>query len=186
MINKTKEIIKLLKEGERLQLYPNLQCWIKEITAKNSFKIHVFSNYLSNEIELENVWKKLKSDIAAYFQTALELEVEIWNIYIFFFVSGKVCKELKYEVEQDKYSSRKIIIDEIEIAPDDLEKFEKEIENTLFSKIEIQKLSKNPGEKSFAKLIEEKNPELYKIIKDGDPKKTKEYLERLQEEWGKK
>lgn len=57
------------------------------------------------------MWKKINNIIATYFQSNLNKNVEKWNIYLFFFVVDKVSRDVKYKIEQDKYCSRKIIID---------------------------------------------------------------------------
>lgn len=106
MLIKNNYAIELLKEGEQLELYKNIECWINK---KQNFNIYIFSVVVENEQELNNIWEDMISDIAVYFQAELKKDIERWNIYSVFFVNGKVSKKLKYEIEHDMYSSRKIV-----------------------------------------------------------------------------
>ena len=78
--------------------------------------ISIFSFFFESEKELYDNWEVITSSIAAYYQSELDdetKEFERWNIYIIFFARGNVSNQLKYKIENDKFSSRKIVKDNI-------------------------------------------------------------------------
>lgn len=102
----------------------NLKCW----RYSNEYEIFIFTKVFENEEELVNNWKTINESIAIEFQSILENDVSIWNLYLILFVQGNVKLERKLEIEQDKYSTRKIVKDNFELGR------EKEfIEEKLFS-----------------------------------------------------
>ena len=83
--------------------------------------ISVFAFTFENESELNDNWKKITSSVAAYYQSAFDNEkndFERWNIYILFLVQAPVGSQLKYRIENDKFSSRKIVHDDSTTQPD--------------------------------------------------------------------
>jgi len=79
-------------------------------------EISVFSFLFETEDYLNDNWGKITSSIASYYQSAFENEeneFERWNIYILFLVKNSVGIQLKYKIENDKFSSRKIVVDNI-------------------------------------------------------------------------
>ena len=58
--------------------------------------------------------------------SALDKEIELWNIYILFFTDKPVTSELKYKIEHDHYCARKIVFDYLDfpmgISPEDIQK----------------------------------------------------------------
>jgi len=79
-------------------------------------EISVFSFLFETEDYLNDNWNKITSSIASYYQSAFENEeneFERWNIYILFLVKNSVGIQLKYKIENDKFSSRKIVVDNI-------------------------------------------------------------------------
>ena len=81
--------------------------------------ISVFSFFFESEADLTDKWESITSSIAVNYQSEFEdeeLEFERWNIYILFVVKGRVGSQLKYKIENDKFSSRKIIQDNFEEA----------------------------------------------------------------------
>ncbi|MBD3343179.1 MAG: AAA family ATPase [Candidatus Lokiarchaeota archaeon] len=99
---------------------------IKDIVAVNN-DVDIFLYKILNPLEffcffvkyksarlLEKSWSKLNSSIASYFQSELTNEFQIWNIYIVFACEDDVKKEIKYKIENDRFSSRKIVLDKIE------------------------------------------------------------------------
>ena len=79
--------------------------------------ISIFSFFFESEDALEKNWESITSSIAVNYQSEFEeekQEFERWNIYILFIVKGRVESQLKYKIENDKFSSRKIIQDNVE------------------------------------------------------------------------
>jgi len=85
----------------------NLKCW----KYSNEYEIFIFTKVFENEEELVNNWKTINESIAIEFQSTLENDVSIWNLYLILFVQKNVKLERKLEIEQDKYSTRKIVKD---------------------------------------------------------------------------
>lgn len=87
----------------------NISYW-KEDIAQHS--CHLFVVKIGSEEQLLDLWEKITARIALGFQSNLEQEIEIYNIYLVFFVNNKISKELKYKIEQNKYCCRKLVEDE--------------------------------------------------------------------------
>lgn len=119
-LNKANHIIESLKEKDKNITFENLECWSKE---ENNYNIYIFSIQLENKSKLLQVHEELRDYIAIYFQSQfLEKNVERWNIYQFFFIKDKIDEVTKQLVEQDKFSTRKIIHDGFnkEISDDEI------------------------------------------------------------------
>ncbi|WP_422350756.1 ABC-three component system middle component 1 [Flagellimonas sp.] len=72
---------------------------------------HSFFIDFGNAEALSENWQQIANFIALHFQNKLDDEFQRWNIYLFFRVVGPVGKELKYKIENDTFSSRKVIIE---------------------------------------------------------------------------
>lgn len=72
------------------------------------FYIHV----KAEEDVLAQNWAKITDFIAVHFQTTLNEEFAVWNIYLFFITKKLISKELRFKIENDTFSSRKIVIEE--------------------------------------------------------------------------
>jgi len=74
--------------------------------------ISVFAFTFDDESDLSDNWMKVTSSVAACYQSTFEGEqsdFERWNIYILFLVKTPVGSQLKYKIESNKFSSRKIV-----------------------------------------------------------------------------
>lgn len=60
---------------------------------------------------LTKTWKDFNSYVAAEYMTLIKDEYSKWNFYVFYLSSEYVGKKLKYEIENNKFSSRKIVIE---------------------------------------------------------------------------
>src|SRR5690606_12057740 len=72
--------------------------------------IPAFFINIKDEKILTNQWKAITEFIAIHFQSSLRNEFSVWNIYLFFILEQEVKDDLKYIIENDTFSSRKIII----------------------------------------------------------------------------
>lgn len=72
--------------------------------------IPAFFISITDEITLKDQWRAITELIAIHFQSALRNEFSIWNVYLFFILEQEVKEDLKYIIENDTFSSRKIII----------------------------------------------------------------------------
>lgn len=98
---------------------------LMELAAESGLKLfqnrnnHRISVFISHFGEIEQVganWKKVSNYIASSYQSTLtkkEDEFEKWNIYLLFTCTAAVNKTLRFEIENDKFSSRKIILERL-------------------------------------------------------------------------
>jgi hypothetical protein len=125
-------IIEKLKEKPEFDEISNLKCYAKH---EPDFNMYFFTYYVDQSDLLAEIEETVRDFIAIYFQgLTIEKDVERWNLYIFYFVNGNVKQDLKYKIEQDKFSTRKIVIDKIEDEPDD-EKISELINCELFANV---------------------------------------------------
>ena len=75
----------------------------------------------SSALEEDNLWQKVSEEIALKYQPKLESVYEKWNLYIIYVTSDKISKELKNKIENNKFSSRKIIEDNYSLKLDKCE-----------------------------------------------------------------
>lgn len=76
-------------------------------------KVPVFYIHVKDEEDvLAQNWAKITDFIAVHFQTALIEEFAVWNIYLFFITKKNITKELRFKIENDTFSSRKIVIED--------------------------------------------------------------------------
>lgn len=100
-------IIDSIKDMDQEFSFDNLSCWKKQ---ESNYNIYIFAIQCKNEEELSEVYSPLRDYIALYFQgQLLTKDVERWNIYQVFLVEHQVSKSLELMIEQDKYSTRKIV-----------------------------------------------------------------------------
>lgn len=63
---------------------------------------------------LEN-WRTIQNEVSVYYQPSGDLAP--WNMYIVFFTTESFPVWEKYEIENNKYSARKIIVDKFSETP---------------------------------------------------------------------
>lgn len=80
-------------------------------------KILVCVTKCLSEDELRETWRNYRNDFAVEFQTDDIDEFERWNFYLFYVVDNKnaIDRSLKYEIEHDTISSRKIVVSKDEL-----------------------------------------------------------------------
>lgn len=93
---------------------------ISKYTIENeNWKISVFISIFDEQEFLDMAWKDISNTIASGFQgnlTGKENEFEKWNIYILYICKNDVEKGLKNRIENDKFSSRKIVEDNLKVT----------------------------------------------------------------------
>ena len=93
------------------EAFPNLIFEYDEIEYGG--KVPVFYIHVkAEENALSQNWTKITDFIAVHFQTTLIEEFAVWNIYLFFITKKVISKELRFKIENDTFSSRKIVIEE--------------------------------------------------------------------------
>jgi hypothetical protein len=60
---------------------------------------------------LSKNWKDLNGYLSVNFISNISDDFSKWNFYLFYVESERVAKAVKYEIENNKFSSRKIVID---------------------------------------------------------------------------
>lgn len=174
---KKEEVIKVLKNRSEVFSQFKIDSWVK---TQQNYDINLFTILLDDNNQLSECWEILTNNIAVHFQSLLEKDIEIWNIYVLFVVKGIVDKGLKYKIEQDKYSTRKIVYDNFEVTKNgdyDLA-IQNIIDNKLFGfqlyelKKERKEISIQTGvqdlnieEKNVEEMIKQTDEKLYRIIK---------------------
>lgn len=127
----------LLRDDEKLApLLDNIN--LHDIDIK-LYKRHMEGQYYSwilccgflNADSLLSNWTSIVNGAALYIQAELENAIERYNLYIVFFVNNEVTGELKMQIEQDKYSSRKLIISEP--LPSSTNEINERIDKLLFN-----------------------------------------------------
>ncbi len=82
-----------------------------QAAALNNGIVHCFFTNIPSEIVLKDTWVQISNFIAIKFQNKLDNEFERWNIYLFYRIENQISRDLHYLIENDTFSSRKIIID---------------------------------------------------------------------------
>lgn len=86
------------------------------VTISDSFgigkNILLCTTQCMSEDELRNTWRNIRNHVATKYQIQDIDEFMRWNFYIFYIVEDKnaIDRSLKYEIEHDTISSRKIVV----------------------------------------------------------------------------
>lgn len=107
----------------------------------NGYFIHVICCQFSDVKELENNWEELVTNVADIVQKKLKELIEIFNIYIIFFQVG-IDEFVVDKIEQNKYSSRKLVINQK--MPEDRDELKNIISRKLFE-LDIEKDNSKPN-----------------------------------------
>ncbi|WET67957.1 ABC-three component system middle component 1 [Sphingobacterium sp.] len=89
----------------------------------------VFVRFDSDDL-IQLLWEDISNAIALYYQTKIDTDFERWNLYLFYLSEHKMEKGLKYRIENDPISSRKIVIDDFK-GKLDVEKMEEIISHHI-------------------------------------------------------
>lgn len=98
--------------------FENVTVTYKELEYNG--KIPVFFIRCRSLEELAATWTKLVDAVAFDFQSQLNDDFQIWNIYIFFIKPTSISNELTYnslklKIENDTFSSRKILVEDQDV-----------------------------------------------------------------------
>lgn len=149
---------------ETLNIKDNIE-WIDKVTcwvAKDSnYNIYVFQVVVEDENDLKENYSKVAASIATEFQADLEKPIERWNIYLIFQCLNSISIELKGQIEQDKYSSRKMVWDNMKDEEIGCGAY---LEDRLFH-LEIE-MSENTSEEAedLMTIIKRIDNELYDVL----------------------
>lgn len=117
--------------------------------------IACFINF-KDDAGLKNQWKELNSYLTAKFIPKVKDDYSKWNFYIFYLSKGTIEKQLKYEIENNKFSSRKIVIENVNTVT------EKEINIYISEHITNDNIQIGVENKQLLKF--KKNTSLSKIL----------------------
>ncbi len=115
----------------------------------------IFVRFSSIDTLAKN-WKDFNGYVAAEYMTLIKNEYSKWNFYIFYLSAENVEKQVKYEIENNKFSSRKIVIENV--------KFITEKEINLFISEHITNDNIQIGVENKQSLKFKKNTSLSKIL----------------------
>lgn len=124
----------LLNELNDLGIY-DMQIYLYERIMGN-YSSWILCCGINSIKTLENKWEDIVDCFAVYFQANLVLEIERSNLYLIFFFENEIPNQLKMIIEYDKYSCRKIIINEAYPKSDG--DIEKKIDSLIFNIGEYQ------------------------------------------------
>lgn len=162
---------KLYEEGVAVLRNEDNGEWISKIKCfkenKDKYNIYIFVVTIDNQEDLLNYYSTITAAIATEFQLQLEKKIEKWNIYLVFQCENSISEASKNTVEQDKYSSRKMVWDKL---------CSSEINNAAYLSNRLLKLSIVESEDSnglstppnLRDQIKEMDKELYKILMSTD------------------
>lgn len=111
----------------------------------------------NDEISFRNHWKEFNSYLTAKFIPTIKDDYSKWNFYVFYFSGSAVDKSLKYEIENNKFSSRKIVIENCELITDDKINYEisEHITNdNIQINVESKQISTFKKNASLAKILD--------------------------------
>lgn len=117
------------------------------------------TNEMSYE-DLRDKWKEIRNQLASEWQMRDISDFERWNFYLFYVVKDKnnIDRSLKYKIEHDTISSRKIIINQTEFQEDNYNTLITSYIKFNIKEIAPQKVIENfVINKSAQKLIENEN-----------------------------
>jgi hypothetical protein len=172
-LNRADYIIQSLNDIDKSMNFDGLTCWeFKEI----DYSLYIFVVQLKDQFEVLEIHEELRDYIAIYFQSQLlEKDIERWNIYQFFLIEEKIDDVTKQKIEQDKFSTRKIIHDGLQktLSDDDIKKL---INQELFD-FKIEKRYVNSD--SIDLYLEVGHPLILKLIDDMGDNKINDSIEQI-------
>lgn len=145
--------------------------------------ISVFFAKTNNAKNLEDKWEDISNSIAIYYQTKLESEYERWNLYVFYLLSEKVENIIKYKIENDTISSRKIIIDNFNFSEINHENVSDIIVNHITNtnlKLEIKNLADSVQFNKNLKISSALDSDFDKSTKSSKADKYTAVLEQIE------
>lgn len=112
---------------------------------------------------LKKTWRGISEDVAIDIQTKLEKMISRMNIYLLYFVESVKDPLLKAKIENDKFSSRKIVVAQNIPTENELPSF---IEQRLFL-INVNSIDRS-HEKSLRQYFEENDKILFALYSFGE------------------
>lgn len=158
-INKDIELIKENIECDRIKIV-HFEEKIKNNNRKG-YELNIICCSFDNEQDLKDYWKTIVDNVALYVQSKLEKVIELYNIYIIFFID-EINEELLYKIEQDKYSSRKIVIKKA------MPMSEEELNEVVSKRLFYFNIEKSANDFSIVEILKNCEKEFYEYIDSKD------------------
>ncbi|MEO6546799.1 MAG: ABC-three component system middle component 1 [Ferruginibacter sp.] len=133
MLHKMELPKNLLQNSKKDYADRQFEYWIYELDAKTKYTCHLFTLVCKNIDALNDYWEDITENIAINFQITLDSDIERWNIYLLFLLENEVPKRIKYKIEQDKYSCRKLVEDGLKTKEFSPVYIEQLIQDKIFS-----------------------------------------------------
>ena len=150
---------------------------------EDNIRINIFFLKSTSDIINEN-WKRFSNMIAANYQNLEYMsnsEFDRWNFYIIYISTDNVSKELKNRIENDKFSSRKIVEDSYN------KEFNDDVANHLIVKhitnSDLKEIVEATQEVTISEYIP-KNEKLWKLLSNeekltGDRKAQGVFIKKM-------
>lgn len=164
-VNNNIDLIKESIECDSLKIV----CFEEKIKNDNKkeYAINIICCAFNNEKDLNDYWKTIVDNVALHVQSKLENIIELYNVYIIFFIE-EINEQLVYKIEQDKYSSRKIVIKRA------MPISEEELKGIVSKRLFYFDIEKSENEFSISEILNNYENEFYEyidskeVIKDED------------------
>lgn len=158
-------------------------CEVYHYRNEDNFRINIFFFEANKHAIYEN-WKRFSNMVAANYQNSnymSDKEFDRWNFYIIYLSKDEISKELKNLIENDKFSSRKIVED-----CDDKEFNDVEANRLIVKHITNSDLKTIVEETQEVNILEyiPKNETLWKLLLDeekliGDRKAQESFIKKI-------
>ncbi len=138
-------------------------CRVYHYKNEDSFQLNIF--FIEADIDFINdEWNRFSKMVALNYQNSeymSDSDFDRWNFYIVYILKDSISKELKVQIENDKFSSRKIVEDSYD------KEFNHDEANRLIVKhitnTDLKKIVDETEQVSISEYIP-KNPELWKLL----------------------
>lgn len=171
--------IELIKDTSYINDF-NASLHIKNVEKTKISKFSCFSFQLTNETILDSSWMRLTNDIAINYIADLDRGFSKWNCYIIFFCLSEVSKKLKFEIENNKFAARKIVISGLDklLSADEIgaEINKLVLDTNIKLNHEIVRNTEHLQLSGLAERLLEANPPLDK--KDSSIKKRQDWIQK--------
>ena len=108
--------IESLRNEDNKAWIDKVTCWQKnERENEKDYNIYCFCIVVTDEQELRENYHSITGAIATDFQARMSKVIEKWNIYLIFETCKSISTALKDEIEQNKYSTRKLVWGNLDI-----------------------------------------------------------------------
>ena len=128
---------------------------------RKEYALNIICCAFDDEKDLNDYWKIIVDNVALHIQSKLENIIELYNVYIIFFIE-KINEQLVYKIEQDKYSSRKIVIKKA------MPMFEEESKDIVSKRLFYFDIEKLENDFSISEILKNCKKEFYEYIDSKD------------------